>query len=168
MLTMRFLLPLMLILTTCWASYPSSDDVPPQLIEEVLDDYRLPLDVIPFEYDIKLYPIFESNQNNFTFKGESVITLNIMKETDTIIFHAKEINITKNSIKLTYKTEKEITVNVFELKEDINKDFVTLIFKNRIPKTPNAKLSLNYTGKLNDKLRGFYRSSYQNKEGKKM
>ncbi|XP_011050630.1 PREDICTED: aminopeptidase N-like [Acromyrmex echinatior] len=168
MLTMRFLLSLMLVLATCWASYPSSDDVAPQLIEEVLDNYRLPLNVIPTEYDIKLQPIFESsNQDNFTFKGESVITLFTAIETNTIIFHAKEINITEKSIKLTDKKENKI-YNITELKEDINKDFVILIFKDLIPAKKNIQLSLHYTGKLNDKLRGFYRSSYQNKEGKKI
>ncbi|KYN33599.1 Aminopeptidase N [Trachymyrmex septentrionalis] len=167
---MKFLLSLILVLATCWASYPSSDDVTPQLIEEVLDNYRLPLDVIPTEYDIKLQPIFESsNQDNFTFKGESVITLFIAKETDTIVFHAKEIDIIKKSIKLTHKIKNETeTYNLIELKKDINKDFVTLIFKESIPPNIIAQLSLNYIGKLNDELRGFYRSSYQNKEGKKI
>jgi len=160
----------MLVLATCWASYPSSDDVAPQLIEEVLDDYRLPQDVTPTEYDIKLQPIFESpNQDNFTFKGESVITLITTKETHIIVFHAKEIDIIRNSIKLTFKSKTENkNYDVTEFKKDINKDFVTLFFKESIPANISAQLFLHYTGKLNDKLHGFYRSSYQNKEGKKM
>ncbi|KYN14240.1 Aminopeptidase N [Trachymyrmex cornetzi] len=158
----------MLVLAACWASYPSSDDVAPQLIEEVLDNYRLPLDVMPMEYDIKLQPIFESpNQDNFTFKGESVITLMTVNKTNTIVFHAKEIDI-NSSIKLTYKIKDEIIIYPIKLKKDINKDFVTLIFNESIPANVNAQLFLSYTGKLNDKLRGFYRSSYQNKEGKKI
>ncbi|XP_018399656.1 PREDICTED: aminopeptidase N-like [Cyphomyrmex costatus] len=170
MLTMKWL-PLMFVLAVCWASDPISDDVAPQLLEEISDNYRLPLDVVPSEYNIALQPIFESPNNNFTFKGESVITLNIIKETNTITFHAKEIDIIKNSIKLTYKNKNEsITVDSSDIqfKEDINKDFVTLVFNKPIPITTNANLFLHYTGKLNDKLRGFYRSSYQNKEGKKI
>jgi len=165
MLTMRFLLPLILVLVACWASDPIFNDVSPQFIEEV-ESYRLPKNVVPTNYKIELEPIFESEDKNksFTFNGKSEITLDIEKETNTITFHAKELEFIE--IQLAYnKTEK---IDIKSLIKNTKKDFVTLTFNTIIPKTKNALLVLKYTGKLNDQLRGFYRSSYQNKEGKKM
>jgi len=168
MLTMRFLLPLVFVLVACWASDPIFNDVSPQLIEKV-EGYRLPLEnVKPIEYKIELEPIFESNNKSFIFNGKSNITLHIKKITNTITFHAKELEFIDelNEIKLTYNNSK--TIKLESLSKDTTKDFVTLTFKESIPETKNAILFLKYTGKLNDQLRGFYRSSYQNKEGKKM
>lgn len=162
---MRFLLPLMLVLAICWASIPLSDDVPPQPMEEVLENYRLPNDVVPTEYNIKLTPTLEStDKKNFTFDGTSEITLNVSKLTKTITFHAKELDI-KENVELKYKEEKSNQIKILKPKivKDFQKDFVTLVFDTDIPKIENAKLSLHYSGKLNDKYRGFYKSSYQNK-----
>lgn len=171
---MRFLLPLMLVLAVCWASVPLSDDVPLQPMEKVLEDYRLPKDVVPTEYNITLTPTFESNdtKKNFTFDGRVEITLNVLNSTNTITFHAKELEIDKD-IKLTYryidkkdKTEKN-KILIPKLTKNPQKDFVTLNFEENVPKIQNAKLSLHYTGKLNEKYRGFYKSFYQNKDEKK-
>ncbi|XP_039306340.1 aminopeptidase N-like [Solenopsis invicta] len=88
---MRFLLPLMLAVAACWASSPPFEIDPPQAIEEILDDYKLPTNVIPTAYNITLDPIFDSDNETlkFTFRGKSVITLNITEETNIIKFHAK-------------------------------------------------------------------------------
>jgi len=172
MLTMRFLLPLVLVLVACWASDPIFDDVSPQLIE-IVENYRLSLEnVEPIEYKIELEPIFESENKyeSFTFNGKSEITLNIKKSTDTITFHAKELEFIENEIQLTYNKDKNniIKIKLESLSVNTTKDFVTLTFNNSIPEKTNAILALKYTGKLNDQLRGFYRSSYQNEEGQKM
>ncbi|XP_011865488.1 PREDICTED: uncharacterized protein LOC105560735 [Vollenhovia emeryi] len=164
MLTMRSLLSLLLLLAACWASDPTYDDVPPQFIQESVDNYRLPSDVIPIEYNIKLVPTFESEKDNFTFEGNSEITLEIKKLTHTITFHAKDLTFFENGILLKYGSEgKPLTP---KLTTDLQKDFVILTFDEELVTTKNAKLSLHYKGKLNEELRGFYKSSYQTKEGK--
>lgn len=168
---MKSLLLLTLVLATCWASDPILDEVPPQPIQEVSDDYRLPDDVIPKEYNINLEPTFESSDNtSFTFKGRAEITLDVIKNTNTIKFHAKELNFSK--ISLTYENNK-IIENIpikDKFEEDLKRDFVTVTLEkgNLNATMKNLKLSLDYKGTLNDELRGFYRSSYQNKEGKKV
>ncbi|XP_024878007.1 aminopeptidase N-like [Temnothorax curvispinosus] len=173
MLTMKSFLPLILVIAACWASDPIFDDVPPELIQEVSGNYRLPGDVVPTNYEITLEPIFESPKNNFSFNGKSVITLEIKNATSTIKFHAKELEFVEEDAILTYeetdeKSKKKVTKTAKpEFSDDPQKDFVILTFKDKIETQENAKLSLNYTGILNDDLRGFYRSSYQNKDGKK-
>ena len=42
---------------------------------------------------------------------------------------------------------------------------VTLTFDEPLPVSPDASLSLNFTGELNDKMKGFYRSRYTRPDG---
>ncbi|XP_011707134.1 PREDICTED: aminopeptidase 2 [Wasmannia auropunctata] len=165
---MRFLLPLMLVLASCWASKPILH-VTSQATQQ-LDDYRLPLEAVPIEYDITLAPTFESEKEtnkSFTFEGLSKITLNINESTNIITFHASKESLTINEVTLQYYVDymRPVIQEPIKVLSDTQRDFVQLIFKKQIPATI-ATLSLLYTGKLNDELRGFYKSSYQNKDGK--
>lgn len=174
---MKFLLPLMLVLATCWASNPLFEDVPPQVINEVLDNYRLSTDDIkPTEYKIELTPIFESTKEkeSFTFQGKSEIILDIKKpDSNSITFHAKELKFDDKEITLTFpkkagkRNETEVLKPV-KVVEESQKDFVTLIFDKKFGKENDVKLNLQYNGKLNDGLRGFFRDSYEDKDGKKV
>lgn len=150
----------MLVLATGWASKPIFESVAPQVIQDIEDDYKLPDNVIPTNYVIELTPDFK----NFTFEGNSQIDLKIQHDTETIIFHFK--NIVFNNITLTYTnpgenfTTIDILLNNFTSVE--LKDFGIVNLTNPITnKTTNVRLTLDYTGVLNDELRGFYRSSYQ-------
>ncbi|KAL0111142.1 hypothetical protein PUN28_012807 [Cardiocondyla obscurior] len=171
---MKSLLLLMLVLAVCWASKPITFyDVSPKNDQEILDDYKLPDNVIPTSYEIELSPIFESDkeEESFTFKGKSIIQLEILKDTYTITFHAhEELNIT--NIILTIPSEPKPKDLKPKLSFVPQKDFVILTFdeplKNEEGLATIATLTLEYTGKLNDDdLRGFYRSSYQDKKKKK-
>nr|XP_012230690.1 PREDICTED: uncharacterized protein LOC105677005 [Linepithema humile] len=161
----RFLLPLILALTTCWASNPIFDDVPPQFFQETLDNlpsFRLPEDIKPTHYNITLKPVFNtSKDDNFTFAGESVINLNVVNNTDRIIFHAKNLNISFPPLVESTVTNQTITVSKMIKDEVEERDFITLILENKVNMTDLLTLTLEFTGILNDDLRGFYRSSYK-------
>lgn len=110
---------------------------------------RLSTGIIPIKYDIQLHPDLE----NFTFEGTETITVSIQKPTTKVILHSKEIEITtaefksgkdKNFAKISYQDKAET---------------VTLAFAKSLPKGKN-KITLTFKGILNDKMRGFYRSSY--------
>ncbi|KAF9148112.1 hypothetical protein BGX20_006449, partial [Mortierella sp. AD010] len=47
---------------------------------------------------------------------------------------------------------------------DENRETTTLTFESDLPKGP-AVLNINYSGILNDKMAGFYRSSYKDADG---
>ncbi|XP_029666932.1 aminopeptidase N-like [Formica exsecta] len=160
---MKYLLPLMLALATCWAGNPLFENVAPELIHEVLDDYRLPDNVVPKNYVIELTPYLDTkDEKTFTFDGYSKIDLDIKKNTTTITFHAKQLKF--KEINLMYKNETE-NITIADIILNKQKDFVTLVLKEKITSDmQDVKLILNYTGVLkNDELRGFYNSSYQNK-----
>uniref|UniRef100_A0A5S6R5A7 Aminopeptidase n=1 Tax=Trichuris muris TaxID=70415 RepID=A0A5S6R5A7_TRIMR len=118
---------------------------------------RLPKIAIPQHYTIKLQPFFE----NFTFAGTEKIDLEILTSTNVLKFHSEEIDIVKAS--LTSGSD-----HYDNLPVEYNSHWMTAEVK--IPKPINpgpAELMLKFTGVLNDKLRGFYRSSYQDKDGVK-
>ncbi|XP_070160927.1 aminopeptidase N [Polyergus mexicanus] len=163
---MKYLLPLMLALAICWAGNPLFENVAPELNHElvrdelVLDNYRLPDDVVPTNYVIELTPYLDTiDEKNFTFDGHSEIDLDIKRNTTTITFHAKQLKFNEEDVNLKIDN-KNISIENITLNEQ--KDFVTLTLKEQITSQMKGKLILNYSGVLrNDELRGFYNSSYQ-------
>lgn len=160
---MKYLLALMLALATCWAGNPLLENITPESIEEVSGDYKLPNNVEPTNYIIELKPYLDSkNDKNFTFEGKSTINLKVNSNTKTITFHAKQLNI--ENITLTYtNNENKINIKIVDYKINQQKDFVILTLGQGINRDmQDVKLLLHYSGVLNDDLRGFYKSSYQN------
>ncbi len=109
---------------------------------------RLPAHIVPTEYDIKLRPDLE----NFTFEGVETISIKVLKPTKVITLHSKELDISTASItinkdkifaKISYNTKSETATFTFLKK-----------LKGKV------KLTLTFKGILNDKMRGFYKSSY--------
>lgn len=111
---------------------------------------KLSKDVLAVKYDITLQPDLE----NFTFSGFEVINLKILKNTKSITLHSKELNIKTAQIKI--KKNK-----IFATKIVYNEasETVTLFFPENI-ELGKYDLTLVFEGILNDKMRGFYRSSY--------
>ncbi len=110
---------------------------------------RLATHIIPLEYDIKLHPDLE----NFTFSGTETIKIKITKPEKKLTLHAKELEIDTVSIEL--KKEKIFgTISYQESTETVVFSFPKAI-------TPGTyTLHIAFRGILNDKMRGFYRSSY--------
>jgi puromycin-sensitive aminopeptidase len=107
---------------------------------------RLSNSILPIKYDIEMKP----DLKNFTFSGVETIDIKVLKSVSSITLHSKEIDI--ETAKINGKYADKITYN----KKD---ETVTLFFANKIP-AGRAKLTLVFQGILNDKMRGFYRSSY--------
>ncbi len=110
---------------------------------------RLSREVIPLEYDIKLHPDLE----NFTFSGEETIKINLLKDTKIITLHSKELAI--NTARISFKKEDLFALVSYDEKSET----AVLRFSQNIPKGKHM-LHLSFQGVLNDKMRGFYRSSY--------
>ena len=110
-----------------------------------LQDVRLSKNVIPSKYDIQLRPDLE----NFTFEGIEIIRLSILQKTRIITLHSKELEI--GTVRLG-----EVFGGVFYNKK---KETVTFSFPKVIP-AGKIKLTIAFKGILNDKMRGFYKSSY--------
>ncbi len=122
----------------------------------------LPDNVRPIHYDLTLTPNFA----DFTFAGDVDITVRMEPGVTEILLHCAEITIDSASVRwtdtggdheeqaqgITYNADAETaTISVAGIPSD--------------GLVGNPRLRMKFTGELNDKLRGFYRSQYTNPEG---
>lgn len=115
--------------------------------------HRLPVNIKPVQYNVKIQP----NLADFKFTGIETIHLEISKPTKQLVLHSADLSVTKVELtsgklklqpKISYQTKAE-TVTFTLLKSIKGK----------------VKLILEFSGTINDQLRGLYRSKY--KHGKK-
>jgi len=110
--------------------------------------------VRPINYELMFEPLF----HNFKFNGEEIITLNLSKPTNSIKLDAAELSIKESHIMQGGK----IISSESSLNEKDEKLTIKLVKKIK----GKAKLSIKFTGTLNDRLLGFYKSQYKDKNGK--
>ncbi len=110
--------------------------------------------VRPVNYDLT----FEPNFMDFTFSGKEIIGVRITKPINKITLNAAELKIKNchvswNGQKLNAKT-----------KLDGKNEILTISIPKKI--AGQAKIIINFAGILNNRLVGFYRSQYVDKQGK--
>ena len=105
--------------------------------------------VIPVNYALEFEPVFK----NFTFNGKEIITVNCKEYVNSITLHCAELKIKSCHVRYNGISEKAFT------KIDAKKEELTIIIKNKIK--GNAFVEIEFTGELNDRLLGFYRSQYK-------
>lgn len=139
--------------------------------KQKLQSVRLARHILPEKYSITLKPDVES----FTFAGEETIQLIIEKADTQVVLHSLELDIVtaefiapaKSKIVKTTQgrriVEKTVQMpsQVWTSKVVYNTktETVTLTFPKALPKG-KGQLKLVFRGILNDKLRGYYRSSF--------
>ncbi|XP_067928547.1 puromycin-sensitive aminopeptidase-like [Watersipora subatra] len=111
---------------------------------------RLPLKVVPSNYNVTLTPDLTA----FTFTGSETITVEVKEKTRVIAINSADIEI--QSVKFNDMTG--------EIKMDSDTETATFTFPDMLP-LGQGTLSLVFTGCLNDKLKGFYRSKYTTPAG---
>ena len=115
----------------------------------------LPETARPSKYRIKLQP----DLKNFTFDGEQSVDLLILEATSTIVLNSIDLEISNTTLHAngTTLTSKSVTI-------DKDAETATLDFGETI-QPGDARLEMVFTGELNDKLMGFYRSEYTSQDG---
>ena len=116
----------------------------------------LPKSVRPSAYDLTLCP----NLDDFTFWGEESIDVSLMSATSEIVMNCDEIQI--QDANLTIGGNR--TIDASSIDFDAEAETVRLTFPDELPQG-DARLYLRFTGELNEKLRGFYRSKYTDADG---
>lgn len=114
------------------------------------DPYRLPRSARPNRYDVELVPDLAAA----TFSGRVRILLDIDESVEHLVLNAAELEIQSCSVNGSAAS--------FSLDEALERLEVT-------PAVPllagSASLEIAFTGILNDRLRGFYRSTYVGEDG---
>lgn len=119
------------------------------------DPYRLPRHVIPSHYDLRIEPDLQSH----SFTGHEVVTLSVAEPTADIVLNAAELEV---SSALLSGEGNPPRIGTVQMDEDLQRCRIT--FPSVIP-PGEWKLALTFRGTLNDKLRGFYRSTYKDGQG---
>ena len=117
--------------------------------------YRLPETATPERYAIHLTP----DLTHFTFTGEETITIIVHEATHDLVLNACELTIQRASLADETGARQEGRATFDEPNERAVLEFPQAISPGRYT------LQIAFEGILNDKLRGFYRSTYKDAEG---
>ncbi len=117
-------------------------------------DYRLPRTVIPLRYELTLAPDLE----HFTFDGVETVTIEIHEATRQIVLNAADLQITSASLQSGDLTI-DATVSLDNERER------ALVSLSGTAEPGQWQLTMSFTGVLNDKLAGFYRSTFTDFDG---
>ncbi|KAI9767542.1 MAG: Aminopeptidase 2 mitochondrial [Geoglossum simile] len=113
----------------------------------------LPANVKPTNYDLTLEPNFEK----FTYEGRVTIDLDVIEDSTLIALNTLELTI--HSTRVT--SGSSVVTSSPTLSYDDDKQTTTIRFEETLPAGSKAQLEMTFSGELNDKLAGFYRSSYK-------
>jgi len=120
------------------------------------DQYRLPRTVVPAHYDLELEPDLTA----FTFRGTGATTVEVVETTNRFVLNAIELEVQKAWV--TNDAGARIEAEMIHLDEDTERLAVEL----GAEATPGTwVLHTEFTGLLNDKLHGFYRSTFTDTDG---
>ena len=117
--------------------------------------HRLPTTVSPERYAIRLTP----DLTNWTFAGEQSVTVQIHQAVSEIVVNAAELEIHSVTINDANGLRQSGTVYLDAENEQARFGFAGAVAPGK------AELKVQFTGVLNDKLHGFYRSTYKGTDG---
>lgn len=120
-----------------------------------LKNGRLPKTVVPTHYDLAITP----NLEKASFTGKETIVLSVKEPVSCLQLNTVEIVI--DSVVIRHEDGTRL---VGQATHDEEKQLATITFEGTVG-TGEWFLDLSFTGILNNKLRGFYRSTYKGADG---
>ena len=115
-----------------------------------LDPYRLPRGAVPARYDVELAPDLATA----TFDGRVEITVDVREPIPELVLNAIELDIA------------EVRVDGSDVQWHLEPETERLVVRPVGGLEPGTvSLVISFTGALNDKLRGFYRSTFRDDDG---
>ncbi|MGB8769290.1 MAG: M1 family metallopeptidase, partial [Candidatus Korobacteraceae bacterium] len=114
---------------------------------------RLPGGASPNHYSLVININFPTN----SYDGDETIDLTLTKPSNTITLNALEIDFHQVTVAAGGQTQ------TAKVSADAKNEMATFTVDKQLPAGP-ATVHIQYTGHLNDKLRGFYLSTYKGKK----
>jgi len=125
---------------------------------------RLPNHTRPLLYDLRLNPYLVSD--NFTFDGEVLVDIEILSRTRILTLHSKNLTIDEDATSLRVKNGLDLYAPITHERNGLTES-LSLAFDKELA-IGHYTLRLKFSGVLNNKRYGFYRSSYVDEAGDTM
>ena len=117
--------------------------------------YRLARDISPRHYDLRLEP----DLGSATFDGRVTIDLEVVSATSSVSVNIRDLAI--HAVHVRGTTGQPVGAS-FRLDDDTERLIVSLDGELNVGE---AQLTIDFSGTLNDRLRGFYRSTFTDADG---
>ncbi|KAL6900781.1 hypothetical protein ACP4OV_005457 [Aristida adscensionis] len=117
--------------------------------EQFKGQARLPRFAAPLRYDLRLRPDLAA----CTFSGAAAVAVAVSAPTRFLVLNAAELAVDRASIRFQDRAPSEVV----QFEED---EILVLGFDRDLP-VGEGVLTMDFTGTLNDQMRGFYRSKYE-------
>ncbi|XP_073014330.1 aminopeptidase M1-B-like [Typha latifolia] len=123
--------------------------------EQFKNQARLPKFAFPRRYDLFIKPDLSA----CVFSGTVLIAVEVVAETRFLVLNAADLAIDRDSVRFkNHKSDQEIRPSEIILVEE--DEILVLGFLGALP-IGEGIVTIEFTGTLNDKMRGFYRSKYE-------
>ncbi len=120
-----------------------------------LPPYRLPRTVVPRHYDL----VFEPDFSKACFDGEAAVEVQVLEPTAEVVLNAADLEVHQARLVGAGARSVEVTV-------DYRPEEEQLVLGAPETLAPGPwRLELRFSGRLNDRLRGFYRSKFKGADG---
>ena len=120
------------------------------------ETYRLPRHARPHRYELTLRPDLDRAR----FDGQVVVDLEVLEATTRLVLHAVDLDIAATRLDTAGGSSVEPTLEPIPAEQ-----MLALVFDQPVP-VGRHLLTIDFAGSLNDKLRGFYRSTFRDHDGK--
>lgn len=127
--------------------------IPEEDAPQQAQSHRLPTNVLPINYGLKLQPFIGPNE--FHFNGTVSILVNAVEATDVIQLNAYQLEIPDQQVVISGRN---VTVKVSSM--ELKDQFLTFKLATSLTRNQNYTLFIPFRGNLTKSLEGFYLSSY--------
>jgi aminopeptidase N len=125
---------------------------------ELFDRDVLPGDVKPINYDLSIYDLEFSG--SFTYQGTVSISVKIVRSTNEIVLNSNQIII--HGAEVTVEQAKsQQTFKATGIQFDVPQRRATISFRDALPVSDRAVITLRFQGTMNNDMAGFSRAKYK-------
>lgn len=122
-------------------------------------NYRLPNSTAPIHYDLKIIPDIEGDSG---FKGACMIHFRVLEPTSDITLHSVRLNVDENDTRVISSDGTALTPKAHTY---VTMTDQLIISVDRILDKGEYWVVIGFSGDYKERLHGFFKGYYTNKEG---
>lgn len=131
-------------------------------------DVRLPGDIVPVHYDVRLRPdIYSADPNDFNFNGTVNMIFTVQQTTKMIVLHWRLLEIDMNSVRvMELPAMREVRVDKSSIRKIPSPlEFLEIPTNENLVNGGSYQIHMAYAGRLKKDLKGIYYSDYIAEDG---